>query len=160
MSDWNCGVEMKQFTMKLKDNQRPIVNLKKWNRLDAMIDTGALFPVWIAEESLLQDLGAVLIKDSISFGGFGGETKGSLYKIDDFILEDMIFPQLYVIACLNEKLPCHMILSATMFRNLIYEIDDKNHRLNVTIPDDETNVRSLVIEDENGKLHVLVQSEK
>lgn len=52
-----------------------------------------------------------------------------------------------------------MILSATMFRNLMYEIDDKNHKLNVTIPDGESEIRNLIIRDSNGKLHVLVQSE-
>ena len=36
------------------------------------------------------------------------------------------------------EVPFNMILSATMFQNLIYEIDDKNHKLNVTIPDEES----------------------
>ena len=41
-----------------------------------------------------------------------------------------------------------------MFDNLIYEIDCKNHRLNVTIPDDESVVRNLRIKDSEGKLYV------
>lgn len=40
----------------------------------------------------------------------------------------------------------------------MYEIDDKNHKLNVTIPDDESTIRNLKIEDSNGKLHILCHS--
>lgn len=53
-----------------------------------------------------------------------------------------------------------LILSATMFQNLIYEIDDKNHKLNVNIPDDENIVRNLRIIDSNGRLHVLCNAEE
>lgn len=45
-----------------------------------------------------------------------------------------------------------------MFHGLIYEIDDRNHKLNITIPDDENTVRNLKIEDANGRLHVLCTS--
>ena len=39
-----------------------------------------------------------------------------------------------------------------MFQNLIYEIDDKNNRFNVAVPDDESNVRSLRIFNELGRI--------
>lgn len=55
--------------------------------------------------------------------------------------------------------PYQLILSATMFSNLIYEIDDRNKKFNVTIPDDESIVQRLAIEDSSGKLHVLCSSE-
>lgn len=42
-----------------------------------------------------------------------------------------------------------------MFHNLIYEIDSKNHKLNVTIPNNESTIRNLVIKDSDGRLHVL-----
>ncbi len=51
-----------------------------------------------------------------------------------------------------------MIMSATMFRHLIYEIDDHNYKFNVTIPDKESEVRNLVIWDSEGKLHVACNS--
>lgn len=54
--------------------------------------------------------------------------------------------------------PFNMILSATMFQNLIYEIDDKNHKLNVTIPDEESTVRNLRIVNSDGRIHVLCSS--
>ena len=72
---------MKQFTLPLdNETQRPITFLQNWHGLDAMIDTGSLFPVWA---------------------------------------------------------------------------DDENHAFNVTIPDNQSNVRNLVIKDCGGKLHVL-----
>ena len=55
-------------------------------------------------------------------------------------------------------MPCYMIQSATMFRNLIYEIDDYNNRFNITVPDTEPEVRNLRIWDKGGRLHVAVTS--
>ena len=51
-----------------------------------------------------------------------------------------------------------MLLSATMFSHLRYEVDDENHRLNVTVPDSQSCVRNLTIKDENGHLQVLCTS--
>lgn len=45
-----------------------------------------------------------------------------------------------------------------MFQHLRYEIDDENHKFNVTIPDRESCIRNLKIQDKNGKLHVLCNS--
>lgn len=64
-----------------------------------------------------------------------------------------IFPNMHIIAA-RLNMPFQMILSATMFRNLIYEIDTYNHKLNVTIPDTQSNVRNLVIYDKDGIMHV------
>ena len=54
--------------------------------------------------------------------------------------------------------PFNLILSATMFQNLIYEVDDKNHRMNIMVPDEESMVRSLRIEDSGGQIHILCNS--
>lgn len=43
---------MKQMTLDLDESQqRPIIMLG--NGLDALLDTGALIPVWVGEESVL-----------------------------------------------------------------------------------------------------------
>ena len=62
---------MREFQLKLiEDNQRPIINLPETN-LSAMLDTGSIFPVWIADEKFLTSyMRAELIKDNVSFGGF------------------------------------------------------------------------------------------
>jgi hypothetical protein len=51
-----------------------------------------------------------------------------------------------------------MILPATMFSGLRYEIDDENHEFNVTVPDNEPTDRDLIIKDKNGRLQVLCTS--
>ena len=119
-----------------------------------MLDTGAVLPVWASNEEHLKDIGAVLVALNQPFGGM---TRGSLYRIPLFRCGNLLYPELPVVACRSD-LPCQMILSATMFSGLIYEVDDFRHRFNVTIPDTQSHVRKLAIEDRNGKLHVLCTS--
>lgn len=146
---------MRQFQLQLiADNQRPIINMPETN-ISAMLDTGSIFPVWIADERfLINYMQAMLIKEKVSFGGFGGEAIGNLYRIPMLKLGELEYPNLYVIAH-RMNLPFHMIISATMLSHLRYEVDDENHVLTVTIPDGQSNVRRLKIEDSKGKLHVL-----
>ena len=149
---------MKQFTLDLNENiQRPVSRLADWHQFAVMLDTGALFPVWVDEEKALIKLGAECIKEKVTFGGFGGEAVGNLYRLPYFKIGELIFPRLPVISC-KVKAPCHMILSASMFSKLRYEIDDEHHKLNVTIPDTQSTVRNLTIWDENGHLQVLCSS--
>ncbi|MBO6178646.1 MAG: hypothetical protein J6O04_05710 [Selenomonadaceae bacterium] len=151
---------MKQFTLPLdKERQRPTLYLESFFRLSAMLDTGAVLPVWVEDEELLQSIGAIQIAENQPFGGFGGMTTGTLYRIPLFRCGDLMFPELPIIAS-HSELSCQMILSATMFSGLIYEIDDFHHNFNVTIPDKESLVRKLVVEDNNGKLHVLCSGEE
>lgn len=151
---------MEQFTMNLNKNfQRPIIYLSNWHGLNALLDTGALFPVWTASEGVLRSLGGVLIQKDVIFGGFGGNTYGNLYKLKQVTVGKLIFPDMAIIACGDlENVPYHILLSATMFQHLRYEIDDENHKFNVTIPNKESCVRNLSMQDKDGKLHVLCNS--
>lgn len=146
--------------MVLNDSfQRPIIYLKHWHGLNALLDTGALFPVWTASEKVLVALGGELVQQNIEFSGFGGRTSGNLYKLKNVCIGKLVFPELAIVSCNDLKdVPNHIVLSATMFQNLVYEIDDKNHKFNVTIPHNESNVRNLKIEDYNGNLHILCHS--
>ena len=149
---------MRQFTIRLyEDADLPLMSLDNWHRLDAMLDTGSRFSVWTAEESLLQEFGAKLKIRDAEFGGFGGKAKGNVYEIPSFQFGDLIYPNMNIIASQLE-VPCHIIISATMLKGMCYEIDDANHALTVTIPDNESNVRNLKIHDKDGKLYVLSQS--
>lgn len=149
---------MKQFTMELYENiQRPVVYLSDWHNLDAMLDTGALFPVWVDEEDALMDLGAKCVDESVEFGGFGGAAYGKLYKLPYFKMRELVYPGLPIISY-QINLPCQMLLSASMFSHLRYEIDDENHVLNITVPDKQSCVRNLTIWKENGHLQVLCAS--
>ena len=65
---------MRSFTMRLqKQSQRPVIALPEWHHFGAMLDTGALYPIWVREERILQEMGAEIVQDQVSFGGFGGE---------------------------------------------------------------------------------------
>lgn len=131
--------------------------LEDFYGIDAMIDSGALFPIWVEDEELLVEMGGTMVLEEAEFGGFGGSAKGKLYKIPYIKIGALTFPNFHIIAC-KMNLPCQMLMSATMFRNLIYEIDDYNHKFNVTIPDDQSVVRNLVIWDSQGQLHVACNS--
>lgn len=147
---------MKQITLPLDEfQQRPVVRL---NRLRALLDTGAYIPVWVDDEDILTSvMGGTWIRRDVEFSGFGGKTKGNLYQVTISIGE-LTYPNMVIIANSELDVPFNLILSATMFQNLIYEVDDKNHRLNITVPDDESNVRNLCIVDRDGIMHVLCNS--
>ena len=150
---------MKQFTLPLIHRaQRPTAVLHDFYHLSAMLDTGAVLPVWVEDEVKLKELCAVPIAKDQPFGGFGGMTTGTLYRIPIFRCGELLFPEFPIIAA-RIDLPCQMLLSATIFSGLIYEIDDCNHQFNVTIPDHESRVRKLTIEDNNGNIHVLCTGE-
>ena len=146
--------------MALNDSfQRPIIYLNNWHGVNALLDTGALFPVWTASEKVLESLDGKMIQKGVAFSGFGGRTSGNLYKLKNMCVGKLIFPEMAIVSCSDLKdVPYHIVLSATMFKNLIYEIDDKNHKFNVAIPDNESNVRNLRMEDSNGRLHILCHS--
>lgn len=60
---------------------RPIILLDNiFNGCTALMDTGALFPIWTKDVKLLKALGAELVKKNINFGGFGGNAKGDIYS--------------------------------------------------------------------------------
>ena len=148
---------MKQMTLKLDSlQQRPVVIVG--NGMTALLGTGAYIPVWTDDESILvEKLGAEMVAEGVSFTGFGGKATGNLYKVT-LQLGDLIYPNMIIISNDDLEVPFNMILSATMFQNLIYEIDDRNHRLNITIPDEESKVRNLRIVNLDGKIHVLCSS--
>lgn len=146
------------MTLELIENyQRPVVKLADFFGLEAMIDTGAMFPIWMKGEESLRRLGSTKKKDSVEIGGLGGMTKGALYEIPVLLLDGLIYPCMKIIAH-RSNFPVPLLLPATMFNNLIYEIDNKAHRLNITVPDDESHIRNLTIKDDNGRLHVFCSS--
>ncbi len=145
---------MKQFSLNLLENfNKPFVYLENFFKIRALLDTGADFPVWTVDEIFLEKIGGVKINSNISFGGFGGKTTGNLYRMKYFQLGDLIFPEMHIVAK-KLSLPCQMILSAPMFHDLIYEIDNVHHKLNIAIPDNKSNIKNLIIYDKEGKMYV------
>lgn len=150
---------MQQVIIDLDNKQqRPVTILE--NGLTALLDTGAYIPVWVDDEDILiENLGAKLVMKDVPLTGFGGTTKGNMYQVTVKI-GTLLYPNMHMIANNELQTPFNMILSATMFQNLIYEIDDKNHKLNITVPDNESLVRNLVIKSSDGRLNVFCNSEK
>lgn len=148
---------MQQMIMDLDDEQqRPVVILE--SGLTALLDTGAYVPVWVGSEStLVKHFNAEFIKGNVPLSGFGGVTSGNMYQVT-IRVGKLVFPNMHIIANSELVSPFNMILSATMFNNLIYEINDKSHKFTVMIPDDESTVRNLRIIDSNGRLSVLCVS--
>lgn len=149
---------MRQFTLNLdKTQQRPVVVLK--NNLTALLDTGAYIPVWTDDEDILvSDLGAKLIKKNVPFTGFGGTTFGNLYQVT-LEVGDLTFPNMHIVANSELNTSYNLILSATMFDGLIYEINTMSYMLNVTVVKESDLVRNLRVVDKDGKIHVLCSAD-
>lgn len=130
--------------------RRPVARIDWFNDCRALLDTGALFPVWTKSEASLIRLGASLEKRNICFSGFGGETEGHLYRIN-FSLKGLQYIDMPIVVKPMDDLNCHMILSATMFEKMIYMVDTINKCLSIDIVDNQI-VRILRISDEYGKL--------
>lgn len=145
---------MKQYTLKLDNTrQRPVVILN--NGLTALLDTGAYIPVWTDDEDILtSEMGAELVQKDVPLSGFGGATFGNLYKVS-IDIGGILYPNMHIIVNNDINATFNLILSATMFEGLIYQIDTVNHMLNVEIPDWESNVRNLKVVNEGGKVFVL-----
>lgn len=148
---------MRQFSLKLDmTQQRPVVLLE--NALTALLDTGAYIPIWTDEEDiLLSDMGGKLVKTKVPFTGFGGIAYGNLYQVS-LKVGDLIFPNMHIIANNELNSSYNLILSATMFNGLSYEINTRTHWLHITVTDDSDLVRNLRIVDSNGRLHVLCET--
>ena len=138
-----------------KNQSRPVFYILGSSNL-ALLDTGAEFPVWTgAKYTLIYQYKAVKVKVNVRFKGFGGVAVGDLYKVPIFKLGELIYPNLSVVLVENSNQHIQMILSASMFNKLIYEINDKYKYFKVTVPQEESNVRHLEVYDSNGRLHIL-----
>ncbi len=154
---------MKQFTYNLdKKLQRPVIVLQN---IRILIDTGAKFPIWTSGEQAFINAGGTIdsSKGEVYFSGFGGKTSGILGRIN-FQLGNIIFPQMPIILNSSTDISADIILGASNFEGMIYQIDTITHKLNIDIPDDNV-VRNLAIRSDNGKttvylMHNVTQKEE
>ena len=127
------------------------------NNLSALLDTGAYIPVWTdAEEILVSGLGATLVKKDVPFTGFGGVAYGNLYQVT-IKVGDLIFPNMHIVANSELNNSYNLILSATMFDGLIYEINTKTHKLNITVPNDRCWYMCIAFFENIGNSCICVQ---
>lgn len=97
-------------------------------------------------------MGAILVKKDITFGGFGGEARGNLYRVN-FELNSIHYINMPIIASELKGTNWHIIISATMFDGMAYEIDTVNKKLNVDTKDNQP-IRILRLSDDNNNLSV------
>lgn len=110
--------------------------------LKCMLDTGADVPVFCKGKRLFEEL--VKGMDGVSeykktfIGGFGKAVESTmLWNMDNFILSDnnnsIIYKGLKIAVLDKPKIPCDMILSASMFMKMKYVIDCSLKKHSLTI---------------------------
>lgn len=102
----------------------------------------------------MKSQGAELIKENVPFSGFGGTTTGNLYRVT-FQVGELVYPSMPILANSELDVTFDVILSASMFDGLIYQVDTVNHVLTVEVPDNESTVRNIKLRDSSGRWFVL-----
>ena len=137
---------------------RPIVQLRQMKGMFAMIDTGALCPIWVQDErELLSSYNVRCEKEDVTFTVFGGiVVHGSLYTIDVFTLDNSLFyTNMPIIASRDESFrDVSMLFPMTMFRGMQVALDPQAGVLELTILDGQPS-RRIKITDEGGEIHIL-----
>lgn len=156
---------MKQFTVDMKNvGSKPIVSV---HGMYALIDTGADIPVCCLSETVIKTVfNGKRVLSRCSFNSFGNPVYGEIYTFEMFRVGDLMFPNMHIFVVPEsvflgdtKRVPLfYFILSSSMFHGLIYEIDTVNSKLNVTVPDNQSTTRNLLIKQENGELSVLINS--
>ena len=127
---------------------RPVVELDDIYRgCSALIDTGALIPIWTKSELLFLEIfrDAELIELNRKFKGFGNGAYGNLYKIN-FKLGEFLYPKMPVIVCEDEQILGMFLFSATMFSKMNYTIMNSTKEL-IIDPIDNQKCFNIVIGD-------------
>ena len=138
---------------------RPVITVNcGGEEYPALIDTGAVVPVFTFGQEKIAEIGGRSLYRTTSFGGFGGLCRGELYRVD-IDLGVLKYVDLPIICAHNANMPFAFIFPATMFTGFSYTIDDAARTLTVDTRTNETDLR-LRIYDGTGEFRVLVGSAK
>lgn len=143
---------MKEFILPLlKKYERPIIKLYN---LSALIDTGAVIPVFSIDPSIIAKYFEIKLVVSNQFiGGFGGLEKGSVYSISEFRIGDLTFENFEVFVPDEPKFRFPFLLSATVFYGMDYEFDTINDKFIVRMQDEQSLKRDFKIRNLKNKLY-------
>ena len=137
--------------------QKPLIRLDNFPGCTALIDTGAMLPMWIKSEKALIQAGGIKTGYSQKITTADGkEVKKDLYRLtvymDELIYNDMpiLLSPINNISLKN----VHIILAATNFRDMIYTIDTIDNKLILEIPDGQK-VRNVKVLDETGNINII-----
>lgn len=152
----NRGIVIVRHIFRLDpDVRRPVILLDEiFKGCSALIDTGALIPVWTKDATVLEALGAILEKRNVEFGGFGGTAYGDLYRMD-LRLGQIIYPSMPIVASSNEQIPGYFLFTATMFSEMEYTVSNKNKQFIVETTENQV-CYNLVIDSSCG-VYVLAE---
>jgi len=160
----NQGIKS-EFVLRLsEDYKKPTINI---DEMVVLIDTGADVPTFMLTEKQLKDVyNAKLFKsvddkgEPLKIGGFGGKCTGKIYELEMFKLGELIFPNMRVFVPDNGIKGIDIVISASMFDGLMYDIDTINHTLTVHVPEKEQLIRRVKLEDKDGNIIVLLNGKR
>ncbi|MBD5445461.1 MAG: hypothetical protein HDR29_07925 [Lachnospiraceae bacterium] len=135
------------YNLDKKENS-PVIVLPWFNNCRVLIDTGSTMPMWLKSIVPLKIKGAVKQDRQIELNGIGGKTSGDLYKVN-FDFGNIHFKDLPIIHKEIKVADAYMILPATLFTGMIYEINNIEHTFKVQV-DNKGYYRQFKIKDNNG----------
>lgn len=138
---------------------RPVISIDKvFDGCKAMIDTGALFPVWTASEESLKAVGAKPDSNlpSHTISGIGGNAKGNIYKLS-LDLNGIHYIDLPIIAIKLNMCRFHMLLPSTMFKGMDVNIDYGNSTIEIDTRSNQVAYNLHYGKDSNDNL-ILIQN--
>ena len=137
---------------------RPYLILEKMKGIRALLDSGALCPVWVRDEKqLVESFGARACGECVRFTVFGGkEITGTLYEVPLFTLaETLFFTNLPVIAAKDaSEDDTAILLPATMFKGMVVTLDPLKDEMLLKILDGQPS-RRLKVTDKDGDIRIL-----
>jgi len=132
---------------------RPTIRL--YGKL-TLIDTGAVVPVISMEKELLNlRFKAKLVKERTFFTGFGGvKNWGDVYSLSNFYIHELHFKTLECFAPYEFDKDFPIILSAPLFNDVKYEIDPKENKVTLKVPNDKLMNNEFLITNLSDKICV------
>ena len=112
------------YSLDLRENS-PVFVIPWFNNCRVLVDTGATLPIWLKSVVPLKIKGAVKMDEKVRLNGLGGKVEADLYRVN-FDLGSIHFKNLPVVHKELKVADAYMILPATMFVGMIYEIDNIN----------------------------------
>lgn len=135
------------YSLDTRENS-PVIVLPWFNNCRVLIDTGATLPMWLKSVIPLKIKGAIKENHMVNLNGVGGNSTGDLYRIN-FDFGNIHFKNLPIVHKEISVADAYMILPATLFEGMVYEIDNINHTFKVKV-DNKEYYRDFKIKDKRG----------
>lgn len=132
---------------------RPMLRIGK---TVALLDTGAEIPVWLSDFTSFKLFfpDAKLKLESAPLKGFGETVYCPVYTCT-LKLGTLTYKDMPILFYPMQNVNYQLILSASMFYALNYTIDNINSKLIIEVPEGQSLLRRLHINDSQGNMHVL-----